>query len=83
MRILLAFSFSLLFALSSFQAAASNKQADEVSKKQAVLIAKKAEDGRTLKITEQEKVYTVRILKTNGHVVDIHVNKKTGEVKKD
>ena len=55
MRILLAFSFSLLFALSSFQAAASNKQADEVSKKQAVLIAKKAEDGRTLKITEQEK----------------------------
>ena len=83
MRVLLAFSFSLLFALSRFQAAASNKQADEVSKKQAVLIAKKAEDGRTLKITEQEKVYTVRILKTNGHVVDIHVNKKTGEVKKD
>ena len=42
MRVLLAFSFSLLFALSSFQAAASNKQADEVSKKQAVLIAKKS-----------------------------------------
>ncbi|AXV65003.1 MULTISPECIES: PepSY domain-containing protein [Pseudoalteromonas] len=83
MRILLAFSFSLLFALSSYQAAANNKQPAEVTKKQAVVIAKKAEDGRTLKITEQEKIYTVRILKTNGHVVDVHVNKKTGEVKKD
>ncbi|KTG20916.1 hypothetical protein AUR67_08720 [Pseudoalteromonas sp. XI10] len=83
MRILLAFSFSLLFALSSFHADANKKQAQQVTKKQAVTIAKKSEDGRTLKITEQDKVFTVRILKTNGHVVDVHVNKKTGEVKKD
>lgn len=83
MRILLAFSFGLLFALSSFNADANKKQPQEVTKKQAVAIAKKSEDGRTLKITEQDKVFTVRILKTNGHVVDVHVNKKTGEVKKD
>ncbi|TGV20881.1 hypothetical protein E5N72_12700 [Pseudoalteromonas sp. MEBiC 03607] len=83
MRIFLAFSFSLLFALSSFHADANKNQAPEVTKKQAVMIAKKSEDGRTLKITEQDKVFTVRILKTNGHVVDVHVNKKTGEVKKD
>ena len=83
MRIVLAFSFSLLFALSSFHADANKKQAQEVTKKQDVTIAKKSEDGRTLKITEQDKVFTVRILKTNGHVVDVHVNKKTGEVKKD
>ncbi len=83
MRILLAFSFSLLFVLSSFHADAIKKQTPEVTKKQAVMIAQKSEDGRTLKITEQDKTFTVRILKTNGHVVDIHVNKKTGEVKKD
>lgn len=55
----------------------------EISKKQAVVIAKKLEDGKTLKITDQNDIYTVRILKSNGHVVDVHVNKKTGEVKKD
>ncbi|WP_394190433.1 PepSY domain-containing protein [Pseudoalteromonas atlantica] len=54
-----------------------------ITKKQAVDIAKNLEDGKTLKITDQNDIYTVRILKSNGHVVDIHVNKKTGEVKKD
>lgn len=54
-----------------------------ISKKQAVELAKKNEDGKTLKITDQNDIYTVRILKNDGHVVDVHVNKKTGKVKKD
>ena len=41
MRILLAFSFSLLFALSSFHADASKKQVSEVTKKQAVTTCQK------------------------------------------
>ncbi|ASM50261.1 hypothetical protein PESP_a2267 [Pseudoalteromonas espejiana DSM 9414] len=55
----------------------------EISKKKAVILAKEETDGKTLKITEQAKFYTVRILKSDGHVVDLHINKKTGEVKKD
>lgn len=55
----------------------------EISKKKAVELAKKNEDGKTLKITDQNDIYTVRILKNDGHVVDVHVNKKTGKVKKD
>ena len=55
----------------------------EISKKKAVILAKKTIGGKTLKITEKTDFYTVRILKSDGHVVDLHINKKTGEVKKD
>lgn len=55
----------------------------EVSKKKAVILAKQTTDGTTLKITEKINFYTVRILKNDGHVVDLQINKKTGEVKKD
>jgi uncharacterized membrane protein YkoI len=55
----------------------------EISKKKAVTLAKQTTDGKTLKITERINFYTVRILKTDGHVVDLKINKKTGEVKKD
>ena len=53
MRVLLAFSFlvgAYYLHFRSFHAAASNKQADEVSKKQAVMIAKK-----NLKMAEPSK----------------------------
>ena len=39
--------------------------------------------GLSKKVTEKTEFYTVRILKSDGHVVDLHINKKTGEVKKD
>ncbi len=55
----------------------------EISKKKAVILAKQNTDGTTLKITEETLFYTVRILKADGHVVDLKINKKTGEVKKD
>lgn len=75
---------SFIFAISSMSVnAAPDQSSKPVSKKQAVQLAKQAERGKTLKITELEQSYTVRILKNDGHVVDIHVNKKTGEVKKD
>lgn len=77
-------SFALLcsvYSNNSFAAPQVTKA--EISKKQAVELAKKNEDGKTLKITDQNDIYTVRILKNDGHVVDVHVNKKTGKVKKD
>ncbi|WP_404340376.1 PepSY domain-containing protein [Pseudoalteromonas mariniglutinosa] len=83
MRVLLAFCFSLLLTVISYHAYSATDQKPQVSKKQAVALAEEAEDGKTLKITEQKNVYTVRILKTDGRVVDILVNKKTGKVKKD
>lgn len=55
----------------------------EVSKKKAVILAKQTIDGTTLKISEETLFFTVRILKADGHVVDLKINKKTGEVKKD
>jgi len=73
--------FSSVFSTSSQAASQVNKA--EINKKQAVELAKKVEDGKTLKITVLNDIYTVRILKSDGHVVDVHVNKKTGEVKKD
>ncbi|KTF18029.1 PepSY domain-containing protein [Pseudoalteromonas sp. H105] len=79
----LVFSSSLIFVYSGNSYAKDATKKAEISKKQAVVIAKKLENGKTLKITDQNDIYTVRILKNNGHVVDVHVNKKTGEVKKD
>ncbi|MGB1291791.1 MAG: PepSY domain-containing protein [Pseudoalteromonas sp.] len=77
-------SLSLLcFVHSNYSYAQEAIKKEAITKKQAVDIAKSLEDGKTLKITDQNDIYTVRILKNNGHVVDIHVNKKTGEVKKD
>lgn len=87
MRILFTLSIatSILFLSAAANSAYANQpvKKTEVSKKQAVKLAKENQDGKTLKITEQVKTYTVRILKTDGHVIDVHINKKTGEVKKD
>ncbi|ALQ08397.1 MULTISPECIES: PepSY domain-containing protein [Pseudoalteromonas] len=87
MRILLSLTFIACTSFASFSqvnTTATNPTAKaEVSKKKAVILAKKTINGKTLKISEQTDFYTVRILKSDGHVVDLHINKKTGEVKKD
>lgn len=87
MRTVLALSVAIivlfLSVCSTNSQAAPQSNKTEINKKQAVELAKKTEDGKTLKITVLNDIYTVRILKSDGHVVDVHVNKKTGEVKKD
>lgn len=87
MRTALALSIVILVlfsgVISTNSQAASQVNKTEINKKQAVELAKKIEDGKTLKITILKDIYTVRVLKSDGHVVDVHVNKKTGEVKKD
>ncbi|MBD1581653.1 PepSY domain-containing protein [Pseudoalteromonas sp. S16_S37] len=54
-----------------------------IDKKQAIELALAQYQGRTLKITEQSDSFVVRILQTDGRVIDIHVDKKTGAVTKD
>ncbi|MBW4965402.1 hypothetical protein KZZ04_03360 [Pseudoalteromonas sp. CR1] len=86
MRVLLSLIFiaCVSFAASSQASATPTKKVDQpVDKKKAVILAKETIGGKTLKITEKPEFYTVRILKSDGHVVDLHINKKTGEVKKD
>lgn len=83
MRVLI---FLIFFGfVSAVQASTMNSQKlnVEVGKKKAVILAKRTIGGKTLKITEENEYYTVRILKSDGHVVDLYINKKTGEVKKD
>ncbi|GAB0109535.1 hypothetical protein [Pseudoalteromonas distincta] len=86
MRVLLSLSLITCISFSNFIKANQTDENTvniEVSKKKAVVLAKKTIGGKTLKITEKANFYTVRILKSDGHVVDLHINKKTGEVKKD
>ncbi|KTD97809.1 PepSY domain-containing protein [Pseudoalteromonas sp. H71] len=86
MRVLLSLIFiaCVSFAASSQASATPTKKIHQlVDKKKAVILAKETIGGKTLKITEKPEFYTVRILKSDGHVVDLHINKKTGEVKKD
>jgi uncharacterized membrane protein YkoI len=61
----------------------ADTDSNTVSKKQAVELALKEYSGRTLKITDQGTYYVVRILRDNGRVLDVQVDKKTGAVRKD
>jgi len=86
MRVLLTLNLIAVFCLANVaHADNTNSTPDkiEISKKKAVILAKQTTDGTTLKISEEKLFFTVRILKADGHVVDLKINKKTGEVKKD
>ncbi|CAM4145640.1 PepSY domain-containing protein [Pseudoalteromonas byunsanensis] len=75
---------SLLFiCLTCTQVLGQTPKSKPISKRQAVELALAECQGRTLKITEQSDDYIVRILRDDGRVVDIRVDKKTGTVKKD
>ncbi|MFC0116738.1 PepSY domain-containing protein [Pseudoalteromonas xiamenensis] len=56
---------------------------DTLTKKEAVELALKEYSGKTLKITDQGSYYIIRILGSNGRVLDVQVDKKTGAVRKD
>ncbi len=85
MRVLLTLNLIAVFCLANVaHANNTNSTPDkvEISKKKAVILAKQTTDGTTLKISAETQFYTVRILKADGHVVDLKINKKTGEEKK-
>ena len=61
----------------------NDKDRKAISKKQAVSLALKEYAGKTLKISEESQYFVVRILQSDGRIVDLKINKTTGEVKKD
>ncbi|WP_105189914.1 PepSY domain-containing protein [Pseudoalteromonas sp. T1lg48] len=73
----------ITFTLSISAAYAAPAPTKVIDKKQAVTIAKEAENGKVLKITEQKDKFVVRILKPKGRVIDIIVSKRTGQVEKE
>ncbi|KZN28473.1 hypothetical protein N480_10285 [Pseudoalteromonas luteoviolacea S2607] len=56
---------------------------DTISKKEAVQLATTKQPGKTLKISLEGDFYVVRILQSDGRIIDVKVHKVTGEVKKD
>ncbi len=81
LRLIAAISFTFALCLSTAIAAPSADK--NIDKREAVAIAKKAENGKVLKISEQKDRFVVRILKPKGRVVDIIVSKRTGQVEKE
>jgi uncharacterized membrane protein YkoI len=82
MRTFICFAL-LLVAITLSPLALSESESDTINKKQAVELALKEYSGRTLKITDQGTYYVIRILRDNGRVLDVQVDKKTGAVRKD
>jgi len=72
--------FACVLVLSPAQA--KNTQ-DTISKKEAVQLATTKQPGKTLKISLEGDYYVVRILQSDGRIIDVKVHKVTGEVKKD
>ncbi|MBQ4835454.1 MULTISPECIES: PepSY domain-containing protein [Pseudoalteromonas] len=56
---------------------------DTISKKEAVQLATTKQPGKTLKISLEGDYFVVRILQSDGRIIDVKVHKVTGEVKKD
>lgn len=78
--------FVILLSLLPFQATAAPEppaKVDKMGKRQAVQIVKKEYPGKVLKVKDQDKHYKVRVLQTQGRVIDVKVNKADGKVKKD
>ncbi|MDK1289913.1 PepSY domain-containing protein [Pseudoalteromonas umbrosa] len=73
--------FALVCSLTFTQAQAA--QQDTISKKEAVQLATTEQPGKTLKISLEGDYFIVRILQSDGRIVDVKVHKITGEVKKD
>ncbi|KKE80844.1 PepSY domain-containing protein [Pseudoalteromonas luteoviolacea] len=72
---------ALVSALTINQAHATGQ--NTISKKEAVQLATTKQPGKTLKISLEGDYFVVRILQSDGRIVDIKVHKITGEVKKD
>jgi uncharacterized membrane protein YkoI len=52
-----------------------------VTKSEAAERARKAENGRVLKVEQTSNKYRVKVLKKSGRVVTVDVDKRSGKVK--
>ncbi|ALO42369.1 PepSY domain-containing protein [Pseudoalteromonas phenolica] len=78
---LVGFVIVLNLSLISVTTIASNES--NIDKKQAITLALAEYAGKTLKVSEENNFFVVRILQKDGRIVDLKVDKKTGKVKKD
>jgi len=78
---LVGFVVSLSLSLMSATVIANNKA--NIDKKQAITLALAEYAGKTLKVSEENTYFVVRILQKDGRIVDLKIDKKTGKVKKD
>ncbi|BFT30812.1 hypothetical protein D210916BOD24_19880 [Alteromonas sp. D210916BOD_24] len=72
----------LVLGLSSTTPAiAQQHSSGDITKSEAAERARKAENGRVLKIEQTAKSYRVKVLKKSGRVVSVEVDKRSGKVK--
>jgi uncharacterized membrane protein YkoI len=50
------------------------------SSQQAAQMAKSRLGGKVLKVQKQKAGYRVKLIKTNGHIVSVYVDAKSGQV---
>jgi uncharacterized membrane protein YkoI len=86
---LFAFTFSLDAIaqgslVSASNALKSNKQSNQQlrvkSNKQAAKIVKGRFGGKVLKVKKSKSGYRVKLIKTDGHIISVDVNAKTGKI---
>ena len=66
----------------------SNQQAKQKAKpqlsvrssKQAAQMAKSRFGGKVLKVQKQKSGYRVKLIKTDGHIVSVYIDAKTGRI---
>jgi uncharacterized membrane protein YkoI len=69
-------AFSFVSPASALQNSGGN-----LTKSEAAERARKAENGRVLKVEQTSKSYRVKVLKKSGRVVSVDVDKRSGNVK--
>lgn len=69
-------TFSFVSPASALQNSGGN-----LTKSEAAERARKAENGRVLKVEQTSKSYRVKVLKKSGRVVSVDVDKRSGNVK--
>jgi len=87
------FLFAVTLSLSaiaqgSFAVSTSTVKANQASKqqlrvnssKQAAQMAKGRFGGKVLKVQKQKSGYRVKLIKTNGHIISVYVDAKTGRI---
>ncbi|NQZ24554.1 MAG: PepSY domain-containing protein [Colwellia sp.] len=86
---LFAFTFSLdVIAQGNFVSASntikSNKQSNQQlkvkSSKQAAKIVKARFGGKVLKVKKSKSGYRVKLIKTDGHIISVYVDAKSGKI---
>lgn len=77
-RLIIAFSLMTLLAPQAI--AAKDPKKAPIDRTQAAARAKQYEKGRVLRVDQTRTKFRVKVLKKNGRVVSVDVDKNTGQV---